>query len=360
MMNVLKCLILLSFLALCGCGGSASEYAGKTVSGNVVFPVAMAKPANKTDAAPTLPALTITDLGGNIIATPPLIAMSGAAPRFSFSADIPAGNDYVISANWGSQVLKALADVSSLDVSSPNFVVDAASTATVMVLEQKLKIPSGSFGTAGSATVQSNTLAGLSPATLQVFVGTNPICSALLGAVTGALTSGSDPATVPSVIALASNMAGWTYSGPTVHGAFTINQNMTLPTADIATLSTDQLIALQLAAIYPLQSTNRPDSIAVTTDISGVPLTTGIAQHFTAMGVYGTSTKDLTTSVTWSSSNTSVATISSGGVATTLAAGTTTITATLGDVVGTTTLVIVIDRPILTSLSITEIQSLLH
>jgi uncharacterized protein YjdB len=69
----------------------------------------------------------------------------------------------------------------------------------------------------------------------------------------------------------------------------------------------------------------------------------GTTQPFVATGTYDdNNTQDLTTQVTWTSSDTSIATISntqgSQGVATAVAAGQTTITATLDNVSGTATL----------------------
>ncbi len=70
-------------------------------------------------------------------------------------------------------------------------------------------------------------------------------------------------------------------------------------------------------------------------------LTVGQTQQFTATGTYSDgSTKSLTSSANWLSSNTSVATISTSGLATAVAAGTSTITATFGTVSGTTTLTV--------------------
>ncbi|WP_207385576.1 Ig-like domain-containing protein, partial [Legionella gratiana] len=84
-------------------------------------------------------------------------------------------------------------------------------------------------------------------------------------------------------------------------------------------------------------------SIAVTpTDPS---IAKGTTQQFTAIGTFSdSSTHDLTSSVTWSSSNTAIATISntsgSNGIATGVASGTTTITATLSSVSGTSNLAV--------------------
>jgi hypothetical protein len=71
----------------------------------------------------------------------------------------------------------------------------------------------------------------------------------------------------------------------------------------------------------------------------------GLTEQFTATGVYtDSSTQDLTTTVTWSSSDTAVATISnaagSEGLASTSDVGPTTITATSGAISGSTTLTV--------------------
>ena len=84
-------------------------------------------------------------------------------------------------------------------------------------------------------------------------------------------------------------------------------------------------------------------SIAVTPINPSIVL--GTTEQFTATGTYSdNSTRNLTTSVIWSSSAGSVATISnaagSNGKATSVAAGTTTITATSGNISGSTTLTV--------------------
>ncbi len=67
----------------------------------------------------------------------------------------------------------------------------------------------------------------------------------------------------------------------------------------------------------------------------------GSTQQFKATGSYSDSTtKDLTSSVTWSSSTTATATVSAGGLATAAAQGTTTITATSGTISGSTVLTV--------------------
>jgi len=80
-------------------------------------------------------------------------------------------------------------------------------------------------------------------------------------------------------------------------------------------------------------------SISVTPHSSSIPL--GPSQQFTATGAYGDgSSQDLTTKVTWSSSNPAVATTSPTGVATTVGMGTATVSASMNSVTGTASLTV--------------------
>jgi len=95
-------------------------------------------------------------------------------------------------------------------------------------------------------------------------------------------------------------------------------------------------------------------SIEVTPAMTSVAA--GIGQQFTATGEYSDgSSKDLTKSATWTSSNTSAATISSTGMVTTKAAGSTTITAAYSGVSGSTTLNVT--APALVSLAVSPTSS---
>lgn len=77
-------------------------------------------------------------------------------------------------------------------------------------------------------------------------------------------------------------------------------------------------------------------SIQVTPGTPSLPL--GVSQQFKATGKYSdNSSRDVTSSATWSSSNTAAATISSSGMATAQGLGSTTITASYSGVSGTTT-----------------------
>jgi hypothetical protein len=102
-------------------------------------------------------------------------------------------------------------------------------------------------------------------------------------------------------------------------------------------------LVLILIAAVPLimaacSSTPSPTPTATLSSITitpGVPvnLAVGSTQKFSATGDNsGNSTYDITTQVTWTSSNPAIATISSSGLATGIAPGSTTITASLSGV----------------------------
>jgi hypothetical protein len=72
----------------------------------------------------------------------------------------------------------------------------------------------------------------------------------------------------------------------------------------------------------------------------------GKTRQFAATGTYSdSSTKDLTSSATWTTSNTAIATIDSAGLASMVSAGTTTITATSESVSGSATLTVTSNSP---------------
>ena len=100
-----------------------------------------------------------------------------------------------------------------------------------------------------------------------------------------------------------------------------------------------------LAACSSSSSTS-PQLQAITVQTASTIISLGAGTQLSATGSYADgSSANLTSSVTWSSSNTAVANISNSpgnhGVATSVAGGVTTITATLGGVSGSTTLHVV-------------------
>src|SRR5205814_1964948 len=89
----------------------------------------------------------------------------------------------------------------------------------------------------------------------------------------------------------------------------------------------------------------RPGSSATLTSITVTPadasIVDGSTQAYSATGTYSdSSTRDLTSTAAWTSSNTSVATIAAGGLATAASAGSTTIQAASSGITGSTTLTI--------------------
>ncbi len=113
------------------------------------------------------------------------------------------------------------------------------------------------------------------------------------------------------------------------------------------------LIDAVLAVSSVAPPTRTLTSISVT-PASGASIAAGQTQQFTATGTFDDdSTADLTSSVTWLSSNQAVATISSNGLATGVAAGSTVITATQD---GFTSLDVVLEitpQPRLVSITVT-------
>ncbi len=91
-------------------------------------------------------------------------------------------------------------------------------------------------------------------------------------------------------------------------------------------------------------------SISATPISANVPV--GATQQFTAVGNYSdASTKDITTQITWSSSNPAVASINANGLATALSPGTTTISASQENIVSLA-IVLTVNTATLTAISV--------
>jgi hypothetical protein len=133
-----------------------------------------------------------------------------------------------------------------------------------------------------------------------------------------------------------STQVSWSSSAGTVASidstglAATAGQGSTVITATLGSVSGSASLTVTAAALV---------SIAVTPDPATVPL--GTLQQFTATGTYTDSTsKDMTSSASWASSNHGTATITSAGVATAQGTGSATITATSGVIFGNATLTV--------------------
>jgi hypothetical protein len=139
--------------------------------------------------------------------------------------------------------------------------------------------------------------------------------------------------------------ATWSSSDPTVA---TISN--TAPSNGLATAGTPTVNTTTITATDPINniSSSTAQLTVYTPPITVAPtnqtISLGPPLQFTASALLsdGTTTQDLTTVVTWNSSDTSVATIDTTGLATPVSAGTTTITATdlVSSVTGTAVLTV--------------------
>jgi RHS repeat-associated protein len=187
--------------------------------------------------------------------------------------------------------------------------------------------------TSVSATVQVTSpptvVTGLTPATVTVPKGTPAVLHVAVsptstGPQSVSLTSSNTAAaTVPATVPIPAGALGADFPvlsvGP---GSSTITATLNGSAASVVVVTPADLVTLTLSPQTPTLYVSQP-------------------QAFTATGTLtdGT-TQDLTTSVTWTSSNQGVATINASGVASALAAGTTTITAASGAISTSTTLTV--------------------
>src|SRR5205814_560888 len=193
-----------------------------------------------------------------------------------------------------------------------------------------------SFAGCGSSTSSTapRTLASLAitPANISVTVGNNQQLTATgtysdhtTGNLTSSVTWASSDTSVMTVnsAGLASGVAPGTAMITVNSGSINTHTN---PTASPALVS-----------------------IAVTPAAQSVLV--NATQQFTATGTYADSSyADISSTVTWSSSDTALATVNAAGLATGVAAGNITVQAALGSIHGSTTLTV---NPILVSLTVT-------
>jgi 6-phosphogluconolactonase (cycloisomerase 2 family)/uncharacterized protein YjdB len=189
----------------------------------------------------------------------------------------------------------------------------------------------GTFSGSMSLVVTNATLVsiGVTPASPSIAVGTTQQLIA-----TGTYSDNTTQNLTSAVT--------WTSSSPSVgsvsnasgaNGLVTaVSQGSTTVSAALGTVSGSTTLAVTGATLV---------SIGVTPVNPGTSV--GLTTQFTAMGVYSdNSTQNLTTLVTWSSSDSTVAAISNAsgydGLATALTTGSVTVTATLGSVSGSTSL----------------------
>jgi hypothetical protein len=174
--------------------------------------------------------------------------------------------------------------------------------------------------------------------------------SVVSGGIGAGATVSAQAVFTPSRTLDVTSSAVWTTSNAAV--ATVSNGVISFVSAGTATITAAYLGYSQTVSVTVLSVTLT--SIAVTPN--PISMAVNATQNFTAIATYSdASTQNVTTSVSWSSSNPSVATISNTaptiGRATGFSIGTSTITATLGAVSGTSALTI--NAATLTSIAIT-------
>jgi len=187
--------------------------------------------------------------------------------------------------------------------------------------------------TASSAGVTASTTLTVGPAIL-VSIAVTPVNPSIPKGTTQQFTATgtySDGSTVD-----VTSSVTWASSKPSVAPITTSGlatgkaQGTTQISAKLGSVTGSTPLTVGPAALVSITVTPANQSVSVGTKV-----------QYAASGKYTDgSTKNLTTSVTWTSSDTSVATITSAGVATALKSGTVTISAKSGTVVGSTSLTV--------------------
>lgn len=174
--------------------------------------------------------------------------------------------------------------------------------------------------TVGAGLLASITIAPINP--------TLPQGQSLQFVAIGTFTDGS----VQNI----TNSVSWTSSNTTV---------ATINSTGLATAGFTGGITIITAASGSLSASTSltvPTKLtSITVEPANALIDQGDTLQYTAIGHFSDgSTRDISASVTWGSSNTSVATISASGLATAVGGGTTNITATSGSITGMTTLTV--------------------
>ena len=203
----------------------------------------------------------------------------------------------------------------------------------------------GSPASSAGATLESITV---SPATSSIKIGATQAFTA-----TGNYSNGSTQDLTNSVSWTSSNTAEATIqtAGQADAGTATgVAKGSTVISASISGVSGTAKLAVSKTG-----GTVTLVSIEITPATAGIPIN-GTVQ-FTATGQYSDgSTKTITNSVTWTSSNTAEATINSAGLAKGLSGGTVTIAATLTNVSGTATLGVTSSNATITSVEVDPVN----
>jgi hypothetical protein len=208
--------------------------------------------------------------------------------------------------------------------------------------------------TTAVATISANGLAtGVAQGTSQI--------SATTAGVTGSTTLTVAPAALTSIAVTPANPSipkgnkqQFTATGTYTDGStldITSSATWASSNSSVATITTGGLATAKAQGTSQISAKSGsvtgtttltvtpPALVSITVTPANQSVRVGTKVNYKATGKYTDgSTQNLTTSVTWASSNTTVATITSSGTATALSTGSTTISAKLGTLVGNTSL----------------------
>ena len=273
----------------------------------------------------------------------------------TFTATQTAGDLNVVVVGWNDST----ASVSSVTDSKGNTYVPAVGPTLVTgTLSQSVYYAKNIVSATGGSNIVTVTFAvpaAYADIRILEYSGVDPInpvdaTAANSGSGTTS-SSGSATTTNASDLIFSANIVTSSTSGP---GPGFTSRLLTSPDGDIAE---DQMVSttgtfsatapvstgtwiMQMVAFRAL-SGGGPTLVSIAVTPTNPSIAVGGHQQFTATGTYSDqSRKDLTNSVTWTSSAPSVATINSTGLATGISGGNTTIQATLGSINGTTGLTV--------------------
>jgi len=266
-----------------------------------------------TASAPTLTSITVAPLTASIAI--------GAIQPFTATGHFSDGSSGVVIVNWTS-ANNAIATINAAGLASG---VSAGGPVTITATSTQTPSIHGTAQLTVTATAPTLTSITVAPLTMSIAIGATQTFTA-----TGHFSDGSSGTVTvnwtSSNNAVATVNAAGVASGVSAGGPVTITATSTQTPSIHGTAQ----LAVTTAALV---------SIAVTPANPSAPA--GTTLQFHATGTYAdASTKDITTTVVWSSSNTKAATINAGGLATLIAGGQSTISATLGTVSGNTVLTI--------------------
>ncbi len=220
-----------------------------------------------------------------------------------------------------SSVVWASSNTAEVSISGTGLATGVASGPSATISAKQASVTGSTSLTVTAATLVS---IAVTPANTSIATG-----ATLQFKATGTFSDNSTQDLTSAVTWASSNSAAVTISASGLAKGITSGQSATI-SAKQASVTGSTGLAVTTATLVSIAVTPANASVAA-----------GATLQFKATGTFSdNSTQDLTSSVTWASSNTSMATINSTGLATGVAAGQSTISAKQGSVIGSTSLAV--------------------